>query len=246
MAYRRTLPHRAFMDMFQSSVRPRVFHKKKIVPHTCEEVFRVVSDVAKYKEYLPYVKDSVVTKRLDKNSFEARLTIGFSMGLEEQYTSRVKAVEALSVTSEALDSSYFSTLTSDWEFRPIDSASCSVAFTLTYAAKNPVVRLTIDSAIADLADKQIRALQQRCDHLYLPRAKATLGSGEKPEAKLPVGAPDGAGEKSERRDPRSDLTALFVAARALAHLEGLPDNDLDQVYAESKRKFESRDSAAAA
>lgn len=58
-------------------------------------MFEVVADVEKYKDFLPWCKNSVILSR-NGNEIQAELTIGFNI-FEEKYVSKVVMDEPKSV-----------------------------------------------------------------------------------------------------------------------------------------------------
>eukprot|EP00754_Rhynchopus_humris_P007992 Rhum_TRINITY_DN13633_c7_g1::Rhum_TRINITY_DN13633_c7_g1_i1::g.62401::m.62401/K18588/COQ10; coenzyme Q-binding protein COQ10 len=199
--FRRTLLTRGLLDaLLPAAGPPTVFTKRQVVPHGVDTVFGVVRDVARYQDYLPYVKGSVVTRRLSDDVFEARLDVGFAM-YSESYTSRVTATPAgassppadadaaaadaavdapARICSEAVDSGVFDTLRSTWEFRPVEGGkeeggegggATEVSFTLAYSVSNPVLRVPIGAAFPEAAEMQVAALEARCRTLAARRER---------------------------------------------------------------------------
>ena len=67
----------------------RALRLSEEVAHPRELVFKVVSDVSRYSEFLPFCTVSDIVKRRDDCSFDARLSLGF-MAFTEEYVSRVQ------------------------------------------------------------------------------------------------------------------------------------------------------------
>lgn len=75
---------------FPSASQPLVksHSERKRVPFSCAEMFDVVADVNRYREFLPFCVDSRVLRRPNDNVMEAALRVGFKV-FTESYTSRV-------------------------------------------------------------------------------------------------------------------------------------------------------------
>lgn len=80
---------------------------QRTLPFPSTVVYDIISDVASYSQFLPYCRDSTVTKYSEpaqdgkKYPEEAKLVIGFNEHISEEFTSRVycvpgKVVEAVS------------------------------------------------------------------------------------------------------------------------------------------------------
>ena len=53
-----------------------------------EQMYDIVSQTEKYSEFVPWCKESTVSKTKNPNAYDCRLTVGFPP-LLERYTSRV-------------------------------------------------------------------------------------------------------------------------------------------------------------
>lgn len=71
-----------------------------ILSYSVEQVYNVVYEIGKYKEFLPWCIDSVVTKETG-NTLHAKLVVGFPP-LKESYTSivTVKPNKSIHVSNE--------------------------------------------------------------------------------------------------------------------------------------------------
>lgn len=81
---------RATFFLFPSTSRSLVksHSEKRVVPFTCNEMFDVVADVARYSDFLPFCVESRVLRTPNDNVMEAALRVGFKI-FTESYTSRV-------------------------------------------------------------------------------------------------------------------------------------------------------------
>nr|POE51531.1 coenzyme q-binding protein coq10, mitochondrial [Quercus suber] len=100
---------RTFLNLPSST--PQSLTATRILPYSSSVVFRVISDVGSYQDFLPYCQQSSVTKTSSPAPNgktypeEAKLTIGISSDLSEQFWSRVycvpdSVVEAVSGSAE--------------------------------------------------------------------------------------------------------------------------------------------------
>ena len=80
--------------LFLSTPQRRQLRLTETVRHPREAVFTVVSDVARYSEFLPFCGVSTVLKHHNDRSFDARLSLGF-MAFSENYISHVQVRPAL-------------------------------------------------------------------------------------------------------------------------------------------------------
>ncbi|KAL5507785.1 hypothetical protein ACEPAH_5403 [Sanghuangporus vaninii] len=111
--------------------REQRYSKRKILPYSQKQLYRVIADVDNYQHFLPYCTESkVLTKwRVEADpdqrvvKQEARLTVGF-LAFKESYVSEVTcrpyhSVEAVASSGTPL----FRKLVTTWRFQPADPSS---------------------------------------------------------------------------------------------------------------------------
>lgn len=130
------------------------------------EMFSVVADVDSYEEFVPWCRQSCVTRRLGNGKYEADLVVGFQM-FREKYTSVVTVQEPSLVLSEAADSTVFNHLVTRWELQPGPNASTSwVTFTIDFSFKNVIYAQTSSLFFDQVVSKMISAFDGRCEQIY--------------------------------------------------------------------------------
>lgn len=95
------------------SSEPQTLTASRILPYPSKAIFAVISDVSSYANFVPYCRSSVVTKSSEPTEYdgkqypeEAKLVVGFSNDIAEEFWSRVYCspargvVEAVSGASE--------------------------------------------------------------------------------------------------------------------------------------------------
>lgn len=123
----------------------RKFKETKLLPHSNELLYEVVSDVEKYKHFVPFCSDSKVIRNSIRIAFEnekkitkfnANLGIGFS-GFDENFTSKVSCYEFSKVTAHCDENKLFHILKTTWEFSPSkDINHTAVSFEVEFHFKN--------------------------------------------------------------------------------------------------------------
>lgn len=149
----------------------RVKHgDSKIVPFAPKQLFDVVSDVERYREFLPFCVDSRINRRVNNRTFEADLKVGFRI-FTETYTSMVELDPARAVNVRCIRSNVFSYLVSKWSFTPIDAANTRIEFSVEFEVSSPVHAQAVNLFFGQVAQKQMKAFEQRCFSLYSPLKK---------------------------------------------------------------------------
>ncbi len=154
-------------------------------------LFRIVQDVDRYKEFLPFCGHSHVFQETIRDGgrfFEAELAVGFgpSSLLQTKYLSKVsvdpenltietKSGKSESTTSDSKnDNSMFESLNSKWKLRPVGSqSSCdqigtSVDFSVEMTVTDPMVAAVLNQVLVNVAETQVQAFHDRCKALPRP------------------------------------------------------------------------------
>jgi coenzyme Q-binding protein COQ10 len=139
-------------------------HKEtRLLPWTAEQMYALVTDVARYPEFLPWV--SAVRVRSNSDSeMVADLIVGFK-ALRESFTSRVQKTRPSHVTVDYLDGP-LKHLHNRWEFADAD-AGCEVRFEVDFAFRNRL----FETIAGQYFDKALRKMTDA----FVARAEALYG-----------------------------------------------------------------------
>ncbi|KAG8036262.1 hypothetical protein G9C98_004842 [Cotesia typhae] len=114
--------------------RTKEYEGRKLIGFSMEQIFDVVADVQKYKNFLPFCKKSEVYSR-SEDSLRANLVIGFPPLLNESYTSCVTIHRPYFVKAECKDGKLFNHLNTLWIFSPglkNNPNTCVIDFSLSF------------------------------------------------------------------------------------------------------------------
>jgi len=135
------------------------------VPHLPELMFRLVSDMESYPQFIPNC--SAMTLRPDPSHPEsrlARMTLSFGP-ITQAYTSRVTAdPEAKTIIARAVDGP-FAYLDSEWRFEPEGQGS-RVRFEIDFKISNPIIAAVAEPAFAAKQEEILRAFADEADRRY--------------------------------------------------------------------------------
>ena len=151
------------------------------LPYSCEEMFDLVANVARYQEFLPWV---VATRVRSDSETEmvADMLVGFK-ALREKFTSRVikdrpQRIEVIYVDGPLKD------LDNVWEFAPLEDGGCEVHFCVDFAFKNMMFQALALSApflvtamVVGLAVSLFQAVTSIHEQTltFVPKALAIVG-----------------------------------------------------------------------
>jgi coenzyme Q-binding protein COQ10 len=132
------------------------------LPYTCEQMFDLVADVARYGEFLPWVT-AIRVRSNSETEMVADMIVGFK-GLRETFTSKVEKARSDHIHVDYLDGP-LKYLRNDWVFRP-DPAGCAVDFSVDFAFKNRVFEMLAGQVFGAALRRMIGAFEERAAVLY--------------------------------------------------------------------------------
>ena len=152
-------------------------HVKKSVLlwHTPHEIYRLVIDVEKYPEFLPWCERVEVLSR-DEQGPTARLHLAYS-GIRHAFTTKNVQVVDESVHITLVDGP-FSLLDGRWRFVPlplpaasggIDSVACKIEFELRYEFSNAILETAISPVFDRIANTFVDSFVRRAEQVHGPR-----------------------------------------------------------------------------
>jgi len=152
-------------------------HVKKSVLlwYTPHEIYRLVTDVEKYPEFLPWCERVDVLGR-DEQGPTARLHLAYA-GIRHAFTTRNVQVADESVHIMLVDGP-FSLLDGMWRFVPlplpaasggVDSVACKIEFELRYEFSNAILEAAISPVFDRIANTFVDSFVRRAEQVHGPR-----------------------------------------------------------------------------
>jgi len=152
-------------------------HVKKSVLlwHTPHEIYRLVTDVEKYPEFLPWCERVEVLSR-DEQGPTARLHLAYS-GIRHTFTTKNVQIADEPVHIKLVDGP-FSLLDGLWRFVPlplpaasggIDSVACKIGFELRYEFSNAILEAAISPVFDRIANTFVDSFVRRAEQVHGPR-----------------------------------------------------------------------------
>ena len=133
------------------------------LPYSCEQMFDLVADVARYPEFLPWV---VATRiRSDSESeMTADMLVGFK-AIREKFTSRViknrpDHIEVFYVDGPLKD------LDNNWRFTCLPDGGCEIDFCVDFSFRNAMFERLAGQYFDRAFRKMVEAFEKRADELY--------------------------------------------------------------------------------
>ncbi|HEX8446696.1 MAG TPA: type II toxin-antitoxin system RatA family toxin [Sphingomonas sp.] len=133
------------------------------LPYTPEQMFDLVADVARYREFLPWVA-AVRVRSNSETEMVADLVVGFK-ALRESFTSKVVKVRPERITVEYVDGP-LEHLVNDWTFRPDGQGGTLIDFCVDFAFRSRIFEAIAGQVFERALRKMIGAFEERAAVLY--------------------------------------------------------------------------------
>lgn len=137
--------------------------ERRTVPYSAEQMFDLVADVARYREFLPWVVATRVRSDSD-TEMVADMVVGFK-NLRESFTSRVlkrrpAELEVIYVDGPLRD------LDNLWRFTNLPGGGCEIEFAVDFTFRNRVFEALAGQYFDRAFRKMVAAFETRADALY--------------------------------------------------------------------------------
>jgi ribosome-associated toxin RatA of RatAB toxin-antitoxin module len=143
----------------------KTVHKSVLIWYSAEEMFALVTDVARYPEFLPWCDKAAVIESDDKG-MKAEVGIAFG-GIHQKFTTRNEHVPGREVAMKLLDGP-FSRLDGKWQFKPLgeQQRACKVELDLHYGFDNVALAALIGPVFDKIAGNMVDAFVKRAEQVY--------------------------------------------------------------------------------
>lgn len=137
--------------------------EQRTVPYSAQQMFDLVADVARYREFLPWVIATRVRSD-SEGEMVADMVVGFK-NLRESFTSRVlkrrpHELEVIYVDGPLRD------LDNVWRFTDLPEGGCRIDFDVQFTFRNRVFEALAGQYFDRAFRKMVAAFESRADALY--------------------------------------------------------------------------------
>jgi ribosome-associated toxin RatA of RatAB toxin-antitoxin module len=144
----------------------KTVHKSVLIWYSAEEMYALVTDVAKYPEFLPWCDRSRILEA-DEAGMTAEVGLAFS-GLHQSFTTRNTHVPGRQVHLQ-LVSGPFSKLDGVWKFQPVGDAAeraCRIDLNLSYGFSSIALQTLVGPVFDTIASNLVEAFVKRAEQVY--------------------------------------------------------------------------------
>ena len=137
--------------------------EQRIIKHTPSNLFKLVSDVKRYPEFLPWCLGARV-KNNRKNNFEADLIIGFKI-YKEIYSSEISLDNINKKIIVNYKDGPFEYLENYWVFKD-NKNGCEVQFMVDFKFKSIFLQTLMETLFSEAVRRMVGAFEKRANELY--------------------------------------------------------------------------------
>lgn len=138
--------------------------KTVIVPHSAEQMFKLVDGVAAYPEFLPWCGGASVDK-LEGDVMHATVFIDYHHIKQSFSTRNFRSVP--SRIDIALVNGPFRHLDGEWLFIALTPTACKIAFRLHYEFSSKILEKMLGPVFHFIANSFVDAFIQRAEKVYV-------------------------------------------------------------------------------
>jgi ribosome-associated toxin RatA of RatAB toxin-antitoxin module len=137
--------------------------RSALVPYSCEQMFDVANDAARYPEFLPWCAAAKVFSETE-SEMVARLELTKG-GLNRSFTTRNTKYRPDSIDIQ-LEEGPFRELTGKWTFKALGTQGCKVTLELAFEFSGGLIDSAVSRFFSQGADRIVDAFCDRADRLY--------------------------------------------------------------------------------
>ena len=144
----------------------KTVHKSVLLWYGAAQMYALVTDVARYPEFLPWCDRSRVVA-LQDDGMTAEIGIAFG-GVHQSFVTRNTHRKDAQVKLQLINGP-FSELNGEWNFTPLelgDSPACRVDLTLNYGFSNALLSKLVGPVFDKIATSLVDAFVQRAEQVY--------------------------------------------------------------------------------
>jgi ribosome-associated toxin RatA of RatAB toxin-antitoxin module len=144
----------------------KTVHKSVLIWYSAEEMFGLVTDVARYPDFLPWCDHATILAE-EPNGVKAEIGLAFS-GIHQTFVTHNVHVPGRQVDIRLVEGP-FSHLQGQWKFIPLGhegQRACKVELQMQYSFKNAALAALVGPVFDKVAGSLVDAFVKRAEHAY--------------------------------------------------------------------------------
>ena len=147
--------------------------EQRVLPYSQEQMFRLVSDIETYPDFLPWCLAARINRR-QNDVVWADMIIGFRM-LRETFTSKVTPVAPRRIEVEYV-SGPLRHMKNNWQFAATDDGACEIDFYVDFEFHSRLLESMIGALFYEAVRRMVSAFEARAAGLYGPLPSGVLST----------------------------------------------------------------------
>ena len=138
-------------------------HRQALLPQSAEQVFRLVDDIPRYPEFLPWCRSAQELER-DDDSVKATLELAYG-SIHKSFTTRNYNHWPGLIEVHLVDGP-FHHLEGFWRFEPLGEDGCRVSLDLTFEFSSRIVGMAMGPIFTQVANNLVDAFSKRAEAVH--------------------------------------------------------------------------------
>ncbi len=134
-----------------------------LVPYSCQQMFKLVADVDKYPDFLPWCGGSQVHEETD-DGMRASVTISIAR-IRQTFTTQNTHDYPDNIRVDLVDGP-FSSLQGNWHFEALAPDACKVIYTMQYEFSSRALETVVGPVFNRIATSFIDSFTKRAAQVY--------------------------------------------------------------------------------
>ena len=140
-----------------------------ILPYSAAEIYSLVDEIDRYRDFLPWCRDSIVLERKCQE-VTAQIYVSFK-GLNTAFTTRNFLLSEKKIKLELVDGP-FDHMSGSWDFLSLDDRVCRVSLQVQFSLASRLANQTITPVFKYICNSLVESFAERAKQLYGDRQLA--------------------------------------------------------------------------
>ncbi len=141
----------------------RTVSRSSLVRYSNDDMFRLVDDVERYPEFLPWCSGATVHSR-DDTTVEASIEMS-RVGLKQSFRTRNTLVPGQSIQLALVDGP-FKRLSGEWRFDALGDAGSKVSLDLSFEFDSRITDRLLGPFFEEICNSMVNAFTKRAEQVY--------------------------------------------------------------------------------
>ncbi len=138
--------------------------KTVLVPHTAEQMFKLVDEVENYPQFMPWCGGATINEMQD-TTMHATLHIDYHH-IRQHFSTKNQRTPPHQINIALMDGP-FKHLEGSWQFIPLNDEACKIEFRLQYEFSNKLLEKLVGPVFHHIANSFVDAFIHRADKVYV-------------------------------------------------------------------------------